>query len=149
MGLLDALATKFGSFYPVRRSSVRADGPTREAAHAPTCSRPSGPAGLIVHGTKASAEAGVRRAIDVLMDRFAEACDRRDSGAIATLFTEDGILSGSAPILIGRPAIAQNYKSRLDQGFGNIRFQFQHYAQDGTWTAGSHAAQYISEALSD
>ena len=35
-------------------------------------------------------------------------------------------------------AIAQNYKARLDQGFGNIRFQMQHYDPDGGWAAGGY-----------
>ncbi|WP_207537642.1 YybH family protein [Sabulicella rubraurantiaca] len=96
------------------------------------------PAGIIAHGTKASAQVGDRQAIDALMERFAEAYNRKDADAIAALFTEDGILSGPAPILIGRPAIAQNYKGRLEQGFGNIRFQFQHYAPDGAWAAGGY-----------
>jgi uncharacterized protein (TIGR02246 family) len=97
------------------------------------------PAGMIGRAAAASAQTGGhRQAIDALMGKFSEAYGRKDADAIAALFTEDGILSGPAPIVVGRQAIAQNYKSRLDQGFGNIRFQFQHYAPDGAWAVGGY-----------
>jgi uncharacterized protein (TIGR02246 family) len=92
----------------------------------------------MAYAAKVSAQAGDRQAIDALMAKFSEAYARKDAEAIAALFTEDGILIGPAPIVIGRQAIAQNYKARLDQGFGNIRFQFQHYAPDGAWAAGGY-----------
>src|SRR5829696_1727751 len=98
------------------------------------------PAGIMAHATKTSAQTGDhRQAIDALLGKFAEAYGRKDAEAIAALFTEDGILSGPAPMVIGRQAIAQNYKARLDQGFGNIRFQMQHYDPDGGWAAGGYA----------
>ena len=97
------------------------------------------PAGIMAHAAEASAQAGDhRQAIDTLFGKFAEAYGHKDAEAIAALFTEDGILSGPAPIVVGRQAIAQNYKARLDQGFGNIRFQMQHYDPDGGWAAGGY-----------
>ena len=96
------------------------------------------PAGIMVHAAKVGAQAGDRQAIDALFRRFAAAYNRKDAEAVAALFTEDGILSGPAPIVVGRRAIAQNYKARLDQGFGNIRFQFQYYDPDGAWAAGGY-----------
>ena len=97
------------------------------------------PAGIMAYAAEASAQASdQRQAIDALFGRFAEAYGRKDAEAIAALFTEDGILSGPAPMVIGRQAIAQNYKARLDQGFGNIRFQMQDYDPDGGWAAGGY-----------
>ena len=97
------------------------------------------PAGVIGGASNANAQAGDhRQAIDALFGKFAEAYGRKDAEAVAALFTEDGILSGPAPIVVGRQAIAQNYKARLDQGFGNIRFQMQHYDPDGGWAAGGY-----------
>ena len=97
-------------------------------------------AGIMASAAEASAQmAGdQRQAIDALFGKFAEAYGRKDAEAIAALFTEDAILSGPAPIVVGRQAIAQNYKARLDQGFGNIRFQMQHYDPDGAWAAGGY-----------
>ena len=69
--------------------------------------------------------------------RLAEG-DVLDGPGFRALFTEDGILSGPAPIVTGRQAIMQNYKARLDQGFGNIRFQMQDYDPDGGWAAGGY-----------
>src|SRR4051794_5976837 len=72
------------------------------------------------------------------MGKFSEAYARKAADAIAAPFTGDRILIGPPPIVIGRQAIAQNYKARLDQGFGNIRFQFQHYDPDGALAAGGY-----------
>ena len=98
------------------------------------------PAGIMASAAEASAQmAGdQRQAIDALFGKFADAYGRKDAEAIAALFTEDGILSGPAPIVVGRQAIAQNYKARFDQGFGNIRFQMQDYDPDGGWAAGGY-----------
>jgi uncharacterized protein (TIGR02246 family) len=101
------------------------------------------PAGIVAYAAEAGAQANAqagdhRQAIDALFGKFAEAYGRKDAEAIAALFTEDAILSGPAPILVGRQAIAQNYKARLDQGFGNIRFQMQDYDPDGAWAAGGY-----------
>ena len=97
------------------------------------------PAGIMAYAARAKAQAGDhRQAIDALFGKFSDAYGRKDAEAIAALFTEDGILSGPAPIVVGRQAIAQNYKARLDQGFGNIRFQMQDYDPDGGWAAGGY-----------
>ena len=57
------------------------------------------PAGIMA--TKASAQTGDhRQAIDALIGKFAEAYNRKDADGIAALFTEDGILSAPAPILV-------------------------------------------------
>jgi uncharacterized protein (TIGR02246 family) len=88
----------------------------------------------------ASARAGDhRQAIDDIFRKFAEAYGRNDAEAIAAPFTEDGILSTpGGPILVGRQAVAQNYKGRSEQGYGNISFQLQHYDPDGAWAAGGY-----------
>ncbi|MEO3472481.1 nuclear transport factor 2 family protein [Roseomonas sp. CAU 1739] len=79
-----------------------------------------------------------RQAVDTLFRNFADAYGRNDADGIGACFTEDAILIGPAPIVIGRQAIAQNYKGRFNQGFGNIRFQLQHYDPNGVWVAGTY-----------
>ncbi|MBR0673839.1 YybH family protein [Neoroseomonas soli] len=97
------------------------------------------PGGIIGHVSMANAQMGDhRQAIDALFRNFSEAYGRHDADAIGALFTEDAILMGPAPIVIGRQAIAQNYKGRFNQGFGNIGFQFQYYDPDGAWAAGTY-----------
>lgn len=97
------------------------------------------PGGILGQISMANAQTGDhRQAIDTLFRNFAEAYGRNDAEAIGALFTEDAILSGPAPIVVGRQAIAQNYKGRFDQGFGNIRFQLLHFDPDGAWVAGSY-----------
>ena len=101
------------------------------------------PVGIIGAVPTASAKAGDhRQAIDALFGRFAEAYGRNDAEAIAALFTEDGILSTpGGPILIGRQAVAQNYAGRFGQGYGNIRFDIEHYDPDGIWAAGGYTVR--------
>ena len=96
-------------------------------------------AGIIGRATAVSAQAGDhRQAIDALVDKFNAAYNSKYAEAIPALFTEDGILVAPSPILVGRRAIAENYKGRLDRGFGEFRIQFQHYDPDGEWAAGGY-----------
>jgi uncharacterized protein (TIGR02246 family) len=101
------------------------------------------PAGIVGRVTAASAQAGDhRQPIDAVFGRFAEAYGRNDAEGIAALFTEDGILSTpGGPILVGRQAVTQNYGGRFGQGYGNIRFQIQHYDPDGLWAAGGYTVR--------
>lgn len=95
------------------------------------------PCGIIGRFSLANAQAG--DAIDILFRNFSEAYARNDADAIGACFTEDAILIGPAPIVIGRQAIAQNYKGRFNQGFGNIRFMLEYRDPDGAWVAGTYA----------
>ena len=80
------------------------------------------PSGIIGHIAVAHAQsADHRQAVDALFRNFAEAYGRNDATGIGACFTEDAILSGPAPIVIGRQASAPNYQGRFTQGFGTSR----------------------------
>ncbi len=97
------------------------------------------PGGMIGCISVAQAQSNdFRQAVDAHFRSFSEAYGRGDADGIGALFTEDAVLIGPAPIIVGRQAIAQNYKGRFDQGFGNIRFQWQFYDPDGNWVAGTY-----------
>lgn len=90
---------------------------------------------------QAVAQTDGRREAEAVLAKLAESYNRKDSTALAALFTEDAILARPGAILTGRQAIEQDYRTRFEQGFTGFTVEVKHaHAEgDGVWTVAEYS----------